>query len=94
MPEIDQYSLSHKELLEILIKKFGVHEGRWALSMQFGIATGLNLPSPSGGPGLGFGVLIDKLGIQRAAGEPSGLVLDAAEVNPTPAESKGRRKKA
>ena len=40
MPEVNQLFFTHKEVLELLIKKAKIHEGRWMLSTNFGFAAG------------------------------------------------------
>jgi hypothetical protein len=82
MPEISSYTFKHKELLEMLIKKAGVHEGNWMLQMTFGFSAGNVGPSPEDlSPGA-F-VAVASVGIQVAPPDaPPGLTLDAAKVNP------------
>ena len=33
MPEASQYMFTHKELVELMVKKAGIHEGKWAMSL-------------------------------------------------------------
>ncbi|MCL6739882.1 hypothetical protein LZ518_01845 [Sphingomonas sp. RB56-2] len=82
MPTANQYSLSHRELTEIIIKHADVHEGKWMLMATFGFNAGNFGPSENDVlPGAV--VAIQQLGIQRAeAGAPAGMIVDAAEVNP------------
>ena len=82
MPTANQFVLSHKELTELIIKQANVHEGRWMLMATFGFSVGNFGPTESEVlPGAVIG--IQQLGIQRAeANSPSGLTVDAAEVNP------------
>ena len=82
MPEANQFTFTNKELLELLIKKAGVHEGRWILMTNFGITPGNFGPSPDQfSPGVA--VVINQMGIQRAQPEtPEPMSLDAAVVNP------------
>ena len=46
MPEADQYSFTFKELTELMIKKVGIHEGRWMLQVTFGFGAMNGGPSP------------------------------------------------
>jgi hypothetical protein len=87
MPVANQISFSNKELLELLIKKAGVHEGNWILMVNFGFTAG-NF-GPTGGPiAPGVVVTINHVGIQRAAADSlPEMWLDAAIVNP---ESKSK----
>jgi hypothetical protein len=82
MPEIEQYKFKHKEVVELLIKSAGLHEGKWQLALEFGLAA-LNMgPSPDEVvPGAAVAVV--SIGLQRANPEsPPALVADAAVVNP------------
>jgi hypothetical protein len=91
MPEVNQLFFSHKEVLELLIKKAGIHEGKWVLSANFGFSTGNFGPSPDQfSPGAI--VALVSLGIAKAIPEaPEQMVMDAAVVNPEPVRA---RKKA
>src|SRR5690606_35801655 len=40
MPEASQYTFSHKELLALLVKAAGLHEGKWMLLVTFGFTAG------------------------------------------------------
>ena len=82
MPEATQYSFTYREVLEALIRKADLHEGRWQLTMTFGLA-GINAgPSPETMvPGAVVGV--QSIGLTRATDvSPPALVIDAAEVDP------------
>ena len=98
MPETNQIVLNHREMLELLIKHTGVHEGRWSLMATFGLTAGTFGPSPDQAvPGVT--VALQKLGIQRAKPDtPVELTLDASDVNPAQKARKApaskRRKKA
>jgi hypothetical protein len=82
MPAINQIFFTHKELLEILIKQAGVHEGKWIVSAGFGFTAGNFGPGP-GQMVPGAIVAITQVGIQRAAPDtPEEMTLDAAVVNP------------
>ena len=85
MPDVDQYTFKYSEVLEALIKKAGLHEGRWQLVMTFGLAA-INVgPNPDEiVPGAAIG--IQSIGLRKAADDsPKSLVADAAEVNPASA---------
>jgi hypothetical protein len=81
MAEATQYIFSHKELVEILIRHQGIHEGIWTVSFSLGMGNA-QVPSPSGGdtvPAIIVSIL--GVGLQKAEKEtPS--ALDAAKVNP------------
>jgi len=82
MPEASQITFSNKELLELLIKKAGVHDGRWILMTNFGIAPGnYGLTPEQVAPGCA--VIVNQMGIQKAQKDtPEAMSLDAAVVNP------------
>ncbi len=86
MAEPTHFALTHRELLQLIIKNADVHEGRWILSVTFAFAPGNFGPSEDQlSPGTV--VAVNQIGIQREAPEmsaPPGLVLDAAIVNPAP----------
>jgi hypothetical protein len=82
MPEVNQYAFTHKELLEILIKQAGVHEGKWTIMTNFGFTAGNFGPTPEQmSPGAVVAVL--QMGIQRAVpGTAEEMTADAAVINP------------
>lgn len=88
MPEASQYLFTPKEVLEALVKRAGVHEGRWMILANFGLSAGNFGPSADQmHPGAIVAIL--QLGIQRAAPEtPESLAVDAAVVNPRPAAAR------
>jgi hypothetical protein len=82
MPTANQYVVSHRELTELIIKQSGVHEGKWMLLATFGLSVG-NFGPNENEISPGAIIAIQQIGIQRAeAHSPSGLVVDAAKVNP------------
>lgn len=91
MPEANQYTFSNKELLAILIKEAGVHEGRWMLIATFNFSAGNFGPTPEQMlPGAVTAV--SNLGIQRSQAEtPVEITLDAAVVNPPSGSSEKRQ---
>ena len=87
MPEANQYLFGNKELLELLVKHAGMHEGKWILMANLGFSAGNFGPGPDQmSPGGIVAVL--QMGIQRATPEaPEQMTVDAAVVNPAPASS-------
>jgi hypothetical protein len=82
MPDIETYSFSHKELLELLIKASDVHEGQWQLQLSFGFTAG-NFGPNDDNVLPGAISVVSGVGITKAkADSPKALVLDAAKVNP------------
>ena len=47
MPEVSQYVFSHAEVLELLIKKADLHEGKWQLIINFTFAAANAGPTPA-----------------------------------------------
>ena len=82
MPEAIQYVLGHKELVKLIIKECGVHDGRWYLLASFGVTAGNYGPS-NDQMSPGVVVAVTQVGIQRAdSNMPPEMVVDAAIVNP------------
>lgn len=80
------YNFSHKELVELMLKDAGIHEGIWALSVNFRLGAGSFGPTPAEVAPTGF-VGVDGIGLQRIE-LPEGapippLAFDAALLNPT-----------
>jgi hypothetical protein len=90
MPEVNQFTWSHKELATLLLKEAGIHEGRWFLMMNFSFAGGNFGPSDDQmSPGVV--VTTTSIGIQRVLPDqktPAALTIDAAEVNPVSPKTK------
>ena len=90
MPEANQFIFSHKELVEMMIKKADLHEGKWMLLVNFGLGAINGGPSadqiiPTAVAG------VQAVGIQRAQPDsPPNLTADAAEVNPASTEKRRR----
>lgn len=84
MPEIESYTFTHRELLELMVKASDVHEGEWMLQVNFGFSAG-NI-GPNDESVIPGGIVgIQQLGITKAKeGAPKALVVNAAEVNPKP----------
>jgi hypothetical protein len=84
------FFFSHREIATDLIKKQGIHEGRWKLTLELGLGgNSLPLKKPDGTQELhpaGL-VLVTAIGITRTE-EVNNLTVDAAEVNPAPATRK------
>jgi hypothetical protein len=84
MPEVNQLFFQHKEVIELLVKKADIHEGKWMLSVNFGFAAGNFGATPDqASPGAVATVLA--IGIMRAAQDtPDTLQVNASIVNPPP----------
>lgn len=82
MPEVNQYTFKYQEVLEALIKKAGLHEGKWQLIMTFGLAAA-NMGPTAAELVPGAAVAVTGIGLQKAGpGSPEALTVDAAVVNP------------
>jgi hypothetical protein len=85
-------NLKQSDLLELLIRHFGVHEGVYALSVDFQIAVGGIGPAPEQ---ILPGVMVGVAGIGIVAVDvPGPNTQDAAKCNPPPRTSPRRRVKA
>jgi len=93
MPEINQLFFSHKEIIEMLLKKANIHEGRWMLSVNFGLGAG-NFGTVPEQIAPGAIVTVLGVGLQRAAADtPQVITLDASVVNPAPEATGVKRKR-
>ena len=71
MPEINQLFFAHKEVLQLLIQKAGLHEGKWMLAANFGFTAGNFGPvTEQLAPGAIVSILA--IGLQRATAETPG----------------------
>lgn len=82
MAEATQYTFSHKEVVEALIKKQGLHEGLWGLYIEFGIGAACAGPDDNSLHPTAF-VPVMKIGLLKAE-KPTNLTADAALMNPAP----------
>ena len=80
MPEATQYTFSHKEVVEALIKKQGLHAGLWMLYVEFGLGAANVGPAEDQITPAAIVPLV-KLGLQKGEKE-NALTVDAAKVNP------------
>jgi hypothetical protein len=82
MADPTQFMLSHKRIVELIIKDAGLHEGHWMLAVNFGLGPG-NFGPTEETMSPGAVLAITQIGIQRVpTAAPAALVVDAAEVNP------------
>lgn len=80
MADASQYIFTHREVVEALIKKQGLHEGVWSLSVEFGIVAANTGPSEDQIFPTAI-VPLMKIGLSRGTKEGA-LAVDAAKVNP------------
>ena len=84
MPEKEKRSFTYRDLVTILVKHEGVHEGHWGLAIEFGLgAANVPIAGPDGVLSLKPVAIVpvNSIGIQKHD-EPNPLTVDAAEVNP------------
>jgi hypothetical protein len=82
MPEPGNIIFSYKEIVEILLKAQGIHEGIWGLFVRFGLnAANIGESQELLRPAAIIPIL--ELGLQRMEKE-SNLAVDAAKANPRP----------
>jgi hypothetical protein len=80
MAEAKQYVFTHKEVVEALLRKQGIHDGIWGLYIKFGIKAANVGGSPSEiMPSAIIPIL--EIGLQKFDKE-SNIAVDAALVNP------------
>lgn len=80
MAEATQFTFSHREVVEALIKKQDIHEGLWALYVEFGLGAG-NVGPDENALNPAAIVAVGKIGLLKAE-TPSNLTVDAAIANP------------
>lgn len=82
MGEPQTIIFKYVEIIELLLKHQGIHEGIWGLHIQFGIQpANINVSPSEAVPGLIIPML--KFGLQKFD-KPGGITVDAAQVNPLP----------
>lgn len=80
MAESTQIVFSHKEVVEALLKKQGIHEGIWGIYIKFGIkAANVGASDTDLMPSAIVPVM--EIGLQKFVSE-NNLSVDASRVNP------------
>ena len=77
-----EFTFSHEELVSLMLKSANVHEGLWALSVNFKLGAGVFGANEKDVAPTGF-VSVEALGVRRAPGVGP-MVFDAAQLNPAP----------
>jgi hypothetical protein len=92
MPEQTEIMFTHKELLELMLKKQDIHEGIWMISIKFGMqATNFGV-APDGSDVLPTAMIpVVAIGLHRAE-KLSNVSVDASVVNPRTREQINRMK--
>lgn len=85
MAEVTSFSFDLREVTIALIKQQGLHEGKWTLGVEFGLAAAVLGPTPDESRPSAI-VQVQKLQLTRPqSGLPEfPFVVDAAVVNPRP----------
>ncbi len=84
MPEVGNIVFSYKEVATSLIKSQGIHEGLWSLFVKFGLnAANIGENDDSLRPAAVIAIL--EIGLMKGEKENS-VTVDAAKVNPKPAD--------
>ena len=84
MGEPQIITFTYKEIAKVLLKHQGIHEGLWAVTIQFGLQAGNIKVGPSEEDIVIAAIIpLLKIGIQKSD-KPTPLTVDAAEVNPPP----------
>jgi hypothetical protein len=81
MPETSQIVFRHKELVELMLKQQGIHEGIWGLFIKFSL--GASNVGPTQTDLLPAAIVaVTEIGLQKFEQETN-LSVDAAKVNPS-----------
>ena len=97
MPEVGQITVSHREIVEMILRENGVTEGKWSLLLNMTLGTGMFGPSPQeANPGAVMTVA--QIGVQRVEPgkphSPGAIIVDAAALQTKPkSEARTARKK-
>ncbi|HZG54158.1 MAG TPA: hypothetical protein VEZ40_18795 [Pyrinomonadaceae bacterium] len=91
MADSTPITFSYKDIVEMLIKKQGIHEGIWGIHVAFRLH-GANVTLGEAEPLPASVVQITGIGLQPAV-KVNSLSVDAAEVNPAPNGTKKASKK-
>jgi hypothetical protein len=84
MAEATQFSFSWQEVAELLMKASNIHEGKWAVGLEFSVTVGaMGLKPTEASPGAM--ITAHKLmitAVTEGQPQPPNLVFDAALLNP------------
>ena len=79
-----------RELIAMILKERGIHDGMWTLSVEFQLGVGFAGTQPSQALPTAM-ASVSRIGIARA-NEQGGISFDAAELNPPPPQAPARRR--
>lgn len=84
-------SLDLKDITEILVKHFGLHNGKYDISIEFNIGVGAVGPNEQSRlPGAM--IAVSRIGVMQA-NQDGPATVNAAEINPKPSAAKKPRAK-
>jgi hypothetical protein len=84
-------SLELKEITEILVKHFGLHDGKYDISIEFNVGVGAVGPTEQNRlPGAM--IAVSRIGIAQAT-QDGPATVNASEINPKPAVVSNTRAK-
>lgn len=89
MAEVTQYTFSHREVVEMLVKQQGLHEGIWGLYVRFGLGAS-NVGESAAQIQPAAIVPVVEIGLQKFDKETN-ISVDAAKVNPRPQAATARK---
>jgi hypothetical protein len=83
MSEVTAITFTHAEIVSLMLRERGIHEGLWQLHVEFGLAAGNAGPDAEHLAPAGILALL-KLGLNKVPDETprTNLIVDAAVVNP------------
>jgi hypothetical protein len=81
MAEIKSIALTHKEVVEALIKHQGIHEGIWQLNIEFALGAANIQHRETNEVAPAAIIPIKSIGLQKVEAE-NPLAIDASKVNP------------
>lgn len=92
MAEPTIHFYEHKDLVTALVKDKGIHEGLWALTVQFGLGA-LNINQAGDTEDINPAAIVPLLQVGiRSTNTMNGLTVDAAVVNPIGGQIKTKKK--
>jgi|ERR1051325_1236220 hypothetical protein len=92
MAEAIQYMFDHQEVAELLVKKQGLHEGQWMLSIEL-VQAAVTVPTQDGKTVMPAALsIVQRIGLKKHDGPPLNLTVDASIVNPRQASKESQKK--
>lgn len=93
MADVTQFSFTHKEVIEALLRQQKIIEGCWSLSVNFGFGVFTGGPTPEEShPSAVVGVT--GLGLVKVEAGTPGIYIDASTLGSKPAKVSSGKKRA